>query len=513
MKKLKPIIITIVIIGLVIGGLFGYYKYNQGKKVAQVVAMANEGMDGYWGDSIQSYGTVTSDKAQSAYLASGTEIVSVNVAEGDHVEEGDVLMVVKKQSQDINGKTLQLQKAEQALKVQQIKMDRLLNTKPIPEHMGQQEVYRDKTYLAEKSYILKENDTIDEVGDYIAGDYLVIEYFDSNGEKTSTSYLKANGRDYYDETLDEDKDKIQKIKDYINNQLSDPDNSKVEVKDRNETFSWLESILYWDFDNYKIVGEDIYDIEGKLIRNGKPVGPTPSELQNMISEQTVSLKRSDLEYRKTLNELDIMKNTTDNGEILAKVSGTVSKCQSKDNFNNTQPFMVVSATDEYYISGAIGEFYLDSVHIGDTVTISSWESGATADAVITSISDTPSTDSNFYGGNGNSNSSNYEFKASFDRSSGIEIGAPVDIQITPAGQEQGGFYIPSMYIRKDGSGSYVMKMNENNQLERVPVKVGKSLWGYMSEIKEGVTMDDYLAFPYGNGSIEGVTCEVVDYIE
>ena len=89
MKKLKPIIITIVIIGLVIGGLFGYYKYNQGKKVAQVVAMANEGMDGYWGDSIQSYGTVTSDKAQSAYLASGTEIVSVNVAEGDHVEEGD----------------------------------------------------------------------------------------------------------------------------------------------------------------------------------------------------------------------------------------------------------------------------------------------------------------------------------------------------------------------------------------------------------------------------------------
>ncbi len=133
MKKLKPIIITIVILGLIIGGLFGYYKYNQGKKVAQVVSMNNEGMDGYWGDNIQSYGNVTSDKAQSAYLASGTEIISVNVAEGDHVEEGDVLMVVKKNSQDINGKTLQLQKAEQALKVQQIKMDRLLNTKPIPE--------------------------------------------------------------------------------------------------------------------------------------------------------------------------------------------------------------------------------------------------------------------------------------------------------------------------------------------------------------------------------------------
>ncbi len=513
MKKLKPIIITIVILGLIIGGLFGYYKYNQGKKVAQVVSMNNEGMDGYWGDSIQSYGTVTSDKAQSAYLASGTEIISVNVAEGDHVEEGDVLMVVKKNSQDINGKTLQLQKAEQALKVQQIKMDRLLNTKPIPEYMGQQEVYRDRSYLSQREYKLKADDTVPGVGSYKQGDALVIEYFSSTGEKTSTLYAKSTVGDYYDETLDDDKEKIQAIKDYIKTQQENSDTSNIEVKDETESYSWLESILYWDFENNKIVGEDIYDIEGKLIKNGKPVGPTPSELQNMINEQTVSLKRQDLEYRKLLNELDVMKNTTDNGEILAKVSGTVSKCQSKDNYNNTQPFMVVSATDEYYISGSIGEFYLNSVNVGDTVTISSWESGATADAVITSISDTPSTDSNFYGGNGNSNSSNYEFKASFDRSSGIEIGAPVDIQITPAGQEQGGFYIPTMYIRKDASGSYVMKMNENNVLERVPVKVGKSLWGYMSEVKEGVTMDDYLAFPYGNGSMEGVKCEIVDYIE
>ncbi|MBR4708117.1 MAG: HlyD family efflux transporter periplasmic adaptor subunit [Pseudobutyrivibrio sp.] len=502
MKKLKPIIITIVIIGIVAGGLFGYYKYNQGKKVAQVVSMQNEGMDGYWGDSIQSYGTVTSDKAQSAFIASGTEIISVNVAEGDHVEEGDVLMVVKKQSQDINGKILQIQKAEQGLKVEQLKLTRLENTTPSPEYMHSQYVYRDDSYISERHYVVTADSLTLGTDNYNKDDIVAITYFSSNGESQGTTYYKSNGRD--EET---DETNVAAIKDAIEQRTD------IRANDITSTNSWLASIIYYDGETGKAVGEDDFDQLGNTIHDGKPTGPTPSELKRQIETQSAAVMRQDLEYRKLVNELDVMKNTTDNGEILAKVSGTVSKCQSMDNYNNTQPFMVVSATDEYFISGSVGEFYLDSVHVGDTVTISSWESGATADAVITSISDTPSTDSNFYGGNGNSNSSNYEFKASFDRNSGIEIGAPVDIQITPAGQEQGGFYIPSMYIRKDGSGSYVMKMNENNQLERVPVKVGKSLWGYMSEIKEGVTMDDYLAFPYGNGAIEGVTCEVVDYIE
>ena len=145
------------------------------------------------------------------------------------------------------------------------------------------------------------------------------------------------------------------------------------------------------------------------------------------------------------------------------------------------------------------------------VTISSWDTGLTADAVITYISDTPNTDNNnFYSGDGNTNSSNYEFKASFDRSSGIEIGSAVDITITPAGQEDTGLYISTYFVRKDASGNYVMKMGSDNKLEKVYVKVGKSLWGSMIEIKSGVTMDDYLAFPYGNGAVEGMNCKIVD---
>ena len=35
----------------------------------------------------------------------------------------------------------------------------------------------------------------------------------------------------------------------------------------------------------------------------------------------------------------------------------------------------------------------------------------------------------------------------------------------------------------------------------------------MTEIKKGVTKKDYLAFPYGNGAIEGIRCEKVEDLD
>ena len=156
MKKIiKPILITVIIFGLVAGGLFFGFKYNQGKKTAEVVALTNYGMDGYWGDSIQSYGEVTSEKSQTLYLASGTEILSVNVAAGDHVNAGDVLMTVKKESQDIKGKELEVEKARQAYTADVLTLERLRNTTPIPEYIGSQEDTITRTYLVSRTYRLK----------------------------------------------------------------------------------------------------------------------------------------------------------------------------------------------------------------------------------------------------------------------------------------------------------------------------------------------------------------------
>ena len=508
MKKIKPFIIAFVILGIIVAVLYGVFSYKQSKKTVQVVSMENQGMDEYWGDSIQSYGNVTSDKSQSAYIAKGTEIVAVNVKEGDHVNEGDVLLTVRKDSQDINGKTLQLQKAYQELKAEQIKLERLENTTPIPEYMHQQQVYRDKEYVSERIYVAAEEMEIGKIT-YEANDYVARYIYSTTGEKVG-SIVYPNGIKDDETSYKEVKDEAEKteIESYI-----EANGDKFTVKPKTETTSWLASTLYLDGETKQIVGEDTYDDQGRIIHAGKPDGLTPSKLKEEIADKQATVKHLDLEYRKLENELEVMKNTSDSGEIIAKVSGTVAKVQDMNNYNNSQPFVTVSATDEYFIKGAIGEFYLNSVKVGDTVSITSWDNGASAEAVISEISDIPSTESNFYSGGGNNNSSNYEFKATFDRSSGIELGSAVDISITPEGEGEGGFYIPSHFIRKDASGSYVMKMSKSNVLKKEYITVGKNLWGSMTEIKKGVTKKDYLAFPYGNGAIEGIRCEKVEDLD
>jgi hypothetical protein len=339
--------------------------------------------------------------------------------------------------------------------------------------------------------------------DYGDGDTVYVIYYDSEGLESSRVYYKPGSKDTLDDTDDEDIEIIDELKSALNN-AGDVLNVSEDISSEEVTVGRF----YYDAETGAIVGHEAF-YEGAM-QYPPPTGYKPSELKKEIEAVNKEIEKADLDYRVKAYQLDLIKNTDDSGDIVAKISGTVSKVQSAENYNSTQPFFIITATDEYYITGSVGEFYLDSVHVGDTVTIMSWDDGTTTDAVISSISDTPSESNSFYGGNGNTNSSNYEFKATFDKNSGIEIGSAVDISISPADVEENGFYIPSYFVRKDASGSYVMKMGADNTLEKVYVKVGKSLWGSMIEIKNGVTISDYLAFPYGNGAIEGLNCNVVE---
>lgn len=519
MKKIiKVVLILVVLAAVVTGGLYFGYTYKQGKKVAQVVPVSNVGTDEYWGDSIESFGQVTADKSQMGYLPSKSEVLSVNVKEGDHVEEGDVILSVKKESQDINNKKLQIAKANHELSVEQLKLDRLMKTEPVPTYIYWQDVYADYEYTEAVEYKATANDYVFKGEKFNTGEKVAEEIFDVHGDSLGFSYFlfsrdttgarrtDEDGKDIYDSrTADETTVNLIKSELAAGNLTSSA---------RNTTQSYLRSTTYFDYDTGKVVGETNYTIDGAVAsEKKKPEGMNAEELNQAILDAQDSVKKQDLEIRKLQYELETMENTTDTGDVVAKVSGTVSKVQDINNYNTTQPFFIVTATDEYYISGSIGEFYLDQLHIGDIVSISCWDNGATADGKVTSISDTPEKDGGNFWASGNSNSSNYGFKASFDKNSGIEIGSAVDISITPSGKEEKGIYIPTYFIRKDAGGSYVMRMNDSNKLEKVYIKVGKTVWGSQTQVKSGITMDDHLAFPYGDGAIEGIKCEQVEYLD
>jgi len=85
---------------------------------------------------------------------------------------------------------------------------------------------------------------------------------------------------------------------------------------------------------------------------------------------------------------------------------------------------------------------------------------------------------------------------------------PITIEVTKQNIEKT-LSATGTIISAEESGQFATTTS-SYPVEEVYVKVGKSLWGSMIEIKSGVTMDDYLAFPYGNGAVEGMNCKIVD---
>jgi hypothetical protein len=59
-----------------------------------------------------------------------------------------------------------------------------------------------------------------------------------------------------------------------------------------------------------------------------------------------------------------------------------------------------------------------------------------------------------------------------------------------------------MFIRSENGKSYVY-VESDGKLEKRYVSTGMNLWGSYTEITSGLSMDDYVAFPYGTEVKEG----------
>ena len=85
------------------------------------------------------------------------------------------------------------------------------------------------------------------------------------------------------------------------------------------------------------------------------------------------------------------------------------------------------------------------------------------------------------------------------------------VQITPLGQEQAGnsLYIQKAFIRQEGGRSFAFVRGEDGTLERRNLITGRDD-GYYIEILSGLSMDDFLAFPYGKDVAEGAPTQEGD---
>ena len=166
-----------------------------------------------------------------------------------------------------------------------------------------------------------------------------------------------------------------------------------------------------------------------------------------------------------------------------------------------EPLMKVTAGGGYYVEGVLSELELNSMSAGQAVTLMSWQSGEQVEGEITEISEYPTTSGYYYGG-GNNNVSRYPFTVFVDGSANFQEGEYVSISYSPD-VNSSGLYLESMFLRSENGRSYVYVAAEDGTLEKRYLSTGKNLWGSYTEIRDGLTAEDYVAFPYGDSAREG----------
>lgn len=525
MKKKVVIAILIVVLagGGITGGALGYRAYQNSKLVAEVqsVSMLN---DSFWGDSMESDGTVTNGQQQDIYVSTEQTIQEVFVTEGQEVSEGDPLLQYDMTNIDlaIEMKKLDIQTTENNIAVAQKELEKLKNTKPVSTTATSTP---STDSAAPSTPVTPSADTSVTTPDTVE-------------EKTGDAYnyISTTAQPYIGDGSQENPYRFLCTKEayvygsYLNTLKSEGKIAVFEIHDGNTVdgaliSAWtkvgaaLEEVdpdaKWYVIDGSKVVDEpDIPDIPDEPVVPDTPSVPddnqqsgyTADELAKEIADKEKELTKLDLDKRKAELALKQMENQSEDGMVYAEFNGTIKKVGDPDNLpNDGSAFLTLSGSDGLYVKGTLNELALEQVKVGQSVTATSWSTGMMFDATITEINDYPE-DANGYYGSGNPNASYYGYTAYIEDSTGLSNGDNLSLSINLGGDEDSSdkIYLDKAYVRKEDGKSYVMKDDGTGHLVKQYVKTGKTIYGYAVEIKSGITMDDYLAFPYGKTAKEGV---------
>lgn len=254
-------------------------------------------------------------------------------------------------------------------------------------------------------------------------------------------------------------------------------------------------------DEIRALQKELEELQ-KLFEESHP----KEELAKMIRDKIQEISEMDVTIRLAKLNLEQVKKEVGSDTVYSELDGTVKAVRDSGSadFDKSQAVVEVSGGGGYYIDGAVSELELGTVSIGETVQISSWMTGASCEGEIVEISDYPTDNANSWS-DGNSNVSYYPFKVFVSEDADLREGDYVDMsyQNTSGSADGNNLYLESMFIRTENGKSYVMVRGENGRLEQRWVQTGRNLWGSYTQIRGGLTVDDFVAFPYGRDVVAG----------
>lgn len=552
-KKLKKGIIAAACVVGVCGAVWGGLTIarNAQRGDVNVYAVNECAMTDYWGDTSNTSGMVTTDKLQKIYISQSQTVKKVWVKEGDSVKKGTVLVSYDSTltQATVERAKIDYDRQTENLEVMKNELELLKKAK------NKETLQKECDDLEAKLKNLKAAYDKDEKHPYNA-DAPVTEGKITQAEPTTITVKGADGKEqtatvyYYSwlspSTIDEAKlgeilsnlgvtpagDVLTAVDTYVvlvqrhgdkvggyvestwgmvimdrytagNNKVNPPTQASKSV-----SFRLLNNLPDFVDTERKYDSKEIQDTERKLAIAQELLDASMTQLDlnkailekaQAVKEQEVNLKVAKLKLDKKLAELG-------DGNVYAEFDGTVKAVRDPDAaYNNSEAVVELSGGGGYYVTGTLSEMDLGSVQVGDSVSISSWMTGAACEGTIVSIDDYPTSNGSNWG-DGNRNVSYYPFKVFVTEDANLQPNDYVDIQYqkdTSAEESGSSLYLESMFIRTDNGKSYVMARGEDGRLEQRWVQTGRDLWGSYTQIRGGLTIDDYVAFPYGRDVVEG----------
>ena len=550
-KKLKKGIITAACVVGVCGAVWGGLTIarNAQRSDVNVYSVNDFCMTNYWGDTSNTSGMVTTDKIQKVFLSSSQTVNKVWVAEGDSVRKGDKLISYDstltqaaveqakieydRQNENLTTAKNELEYLKKAKNKETLKQELdKLNTEldalkkkydedPAHPYNGDAPVTEGAIKDYKKTMTVKGADGSDQTVNVLYYSWLSTSRLNDSKVTEILTNLATLRADKDHPSVDTYVVLVQRYEDkvggYVDNTVglvitetytagddtavpAVPGSRSVSFSVRSDLPEFEDTERKYDDAAIKRLQQKI-NLANMYLENSMD----QKDLAKAIVDKAQEVKEKEVNQRLAKLSLDKKIKELGDGNVYAEFDGTVKAVRNADEaYNNSEAVIELSGGGGYYVTGTLSEMELGSVKVGDTVSISSWMTGAACEGTIVSIDDYPTTNGNSWG-DGNRNVSYYPFKAFVEEDAALQANDYVDIQYQKAGtQEQGNsLYLQSWFIRTDNGKSYVMARNEAGRLEQRWVQTGRDLWGSYTQIRGGLTTDDYLAFPYGRDVVEG----------
>jgi len=235
---------------------------------------------------------------------------------------------------------------------------------------------------------------------------------------------------------------------------------------------------------------------------------TATELRKMKADADRQIEDMELKLRQAQLAYDTIEYELSNGVVTAKIDGVVKTLRDPDEaLAANEPMLLVSGGGGYYVEARMSELELGVLQLGDSITVVSWESGETMTGTVTAISEYPN-ENGWYWSQGNSNVSHYPFTIFLDEDCNLRENEYVSVRFSAGADGQNeALYLENPFIRTENGRSYIYVQGADGRLEKRYVKTGRDLWGSYTEVLEGLSEDDNIAFPYGKNLAEGALTE------